>query len=152
LPCDPDRMHVVHMGLWKVKPDADPAVLKRAAEKVERVKQTVPGCTEALLAPLYVPEMGRADHETFGNLDSFGKMARGYNHILSPSGRARRSARVTKSTRPTWICATTTSALRCGSEMRPSRRSFSISASRVGRQLVPRRRFSALSSRTPGGR
>jgi heme-degrading monooxygenase HmoA len=75
-------MQVVHMGLWKVKPDADLAVLKRAAEKVERFKQTVPGCREALLAPLYVPEMGQADHETFGNLDSFEEMARGYNYIL----------------------------------------------------------------------
>jgi hypothetical protein len=43
-------MQVVHMGLWKVNPDADPAMLKRAAEKVER-------CTDTLHAPLYAPEM-----------------------------------------------------------------------------------------------
>lgn len=75
-------MQVVHMGLWKVKPDADPVMLQRASEKVARFKETVPGCTEALLAPLYVPEMGQADQETFGNLDSFEEMARGYNYIL----------------------------------------------------------------------
>ena len=75
-------MQVVHMGLWRVKPDADPAMLRRAAEKIERFKETVPGCTEALLAPLYVAEMGKADHETFGNLEGFERMARGYNYIL----------------------------------------------------------------------
>jgi hypothetical protein len=56
--------------------------VRRAAEKVERFKQTVPGCTEASLAPLYVPEMEQADHETFGNLDNFEEIARGYNYIL----------------------------------------------------------------------
>jgi hypothetical protein len=75
-------MQVVHMGLWKVKPDADAAVLKRATKKVVRFKQTVPDCTEASLAPLYVLEMGQADHETFGNLDSFEEIARGYSYIL----------------------------------------------------------------------
>jgi hypothetical protein len=76
------RMQVVHMGLWKVKPDADPAMLQRAAEKVSRFKDGVPGCLESLLAPLYVPEMGAADQETFGNLGSFEEMARGFNYIL----------------------------------------------------------------------
>ena len=79
---EPGRMQVVHMGLWKVKPDADPAMLQRAAEKVARFKQTVPGCTEALLAPLYEPEMGHADRDTFGSLDDFEQMAWGYNYIL----------------------------------------------------------------------
>lgn len=75
-------MKVVHMGLWKVKPDADPAMLQQAAEKVARFKETVPGCLEAMLAPLYLPELGEADRVTFGNLDSFEEMARGYNYIL----------------------------------------------------------------------
>ena len=75
-------VRVVHMGLWKVKEDADPAVLQRAAEKVARFEDTVPGCIKALLAPLYVPEMGQADQDTFGNLDTFEEMARGYNYIL----------------------------------------------------------------------
>ncbi|HEX4126080.1 MAG TPA: Dabb family protein [Acidimicrobiales bacterium] len=75
-------MQVVHMGFWKVKPDADPAMLQRAADKVARFKDIVPGCTESLLAPLYVPEMGAADQETFGNLDSFEEMAGGFNYIL----------------------------------------------------------------------
>ena len=70
-------MQVVHMGIWKVKADADPAKMQRAAEKVERFKQTVPGCKGALLAPLYVPEMGQADRETFGSLESFDEMAWG---------------------------------------------------------------------------
>ncbi len=75
-------MQIVHMGLWKVRPDADPAMLQSAAEKVARFKEIVPGCTESLLAPLYVPEMGQADLETFGSLDTFEEMARGYNYIL----------------------------------------------------------------------
>jgi Stress responsive A/B Barrel Domain len=75
-------MQVVHMGLWKVKPDADRAMLQSAAEKVARFKEIVPGCLESLLAPLYVPEMGQADQETFGSLGSFEEMARGYNYIL----------------------------------------------------------------------
>ncbi len=75
-------MQVVHMGLWKVKPDADAAMLQRAADKVASFKDIVPGCVESLLAPLYVPEMGAADQETFGNLDSFEEMARGFNYIL----------------------------------------------------------------------
>jgi Stress responsive A/B Barrel Domain len=79
---EPVPMRVVHMGLWKVKPDADPAMLQRASEKVARFKEIVPGCIESLLAPLYVPEMGAADQETFGSLDSFEEMARGFNYIL----------------------------------------------------------------------
>jgi hypothetical protein len=75
-------MEVVHMGLWKVKPDADPAMLQSAAKKVARFKETVPGCKESLLAPLYVPAMGQADQETFGSLGSFEEMARGFNYIL----------------------------------------------------------------------
>jgi hypothetical protein len=75
-------MQVVHLGLWKVRPDADPAMLRSAAEKVARFKEIVPGCLESLLAPLYVPEMGQADQETFGSLGSFEEMARGYNYIL----------------------------------------------------------------------
>jgi Stress responsive A/B Barrel Domain len=73
---------VVHMGLWRVKDDADPAVIRRAQEKVANFAETVPGCIEALVAPLYVPKMGQADRETFGNLAGFEEMARGYNYIL----------------------------------------------------------------------
>jgi len=75
-------MRVVHMGLWRVKHDADPAIIRRAQEKVANFTETVPGCIEALVAPLYVPEMGQADRETFGNLAGFEEMARGYNYIL----------------------------------------------------------------------
>jgi hypothetical protein len=57
-------------------------MLRRAAEKVERFKQIVPGCIEALLARLYLPELGEEDRDTFGSLDSFEEMARGYNCIL----------------------------------------------------------------------
>ncbi len=70
------------MGRWKVKADADPAMLKSAQEKVARFTETVPGCLQALVAPLYVPEMGDADKDTFGNLSGFEEMARGYNYIL----------------------------------------------------------------------
>ncbi|HEY1988100.1 MAG TPA: Dabb family protein [Acidimicrobiales bacterium] len=76
-------MRVVHMGLWKVKPDADPAVIKRAQDKVTKFTEILPGCLEAAVAPLYVPEMGQADLDTFGNMaGSFEEMARGYNYIL----------------------------------------------------------------------
>jgi hypothetical protein len=75
-------MQVIHMGFWKVKPDADPAMLQRAADKIDRFKEIVPGCTQSLLAPLYVPKMGEADRDTFGNLESFETMARGYNYVL----------------------------------------------------------------------
>lgn len=34
------------------------------------------------MAPLYVPEMGQDDRETFGSLEGFEEMARGYNYIL----------------------------------------------------------------------
>jgi hypothetical protein len=37
------------------------------------------GCSGSTL---YVPEMGEADRETFGNLAGFEEMARGYNYIL----------------------------------------------------------------------
>jgi Stress responsive A/B Barrel Domain len=77
-----ELMRVVHMGLWRVKDDADPAIIRRAQEKVANFTETVPGCIEALVAPLYVPEMGAADRETFGNLAGFEEMARGYNYIL----------------------------------------------------------------------
>jgi hypothetical protein len=70
------------MGLWKVKEDADPAMIKRAQQKVAKFTESVPGCTEAAVAPLYVPEMGKADKETFGNTAGFEEMARGYNFIL----------------------------------------------------------------------
>jgi hypothetical protein len=84
-------MQVVHLGLWKVKPDADPAMLQRAAANVERFTHTIPGRTEALLASLYVPDIGQADQETFGNLDSFEEMARGLQlhplHGLRERGR-----------------------------------------------------------------
>jgi stress responsive alpha/beta barrel protein len=75
-------MQVVHMGLWKVRADADPDMLLRAAEKVGRFTDTVPGCTRALLAPIYVPAMGADDAQTFGNTAGFEEMARGYNYIL----------------------------------------------------------------------
>ncbi len=75
-------MRVVHMGLWRVKDDADPAIIRRAQEKVARFTETVPGCVEAVVAPLYVPRMGEADRDTFGNLEDFEEMARGYNYIL----------------------------------------------------------------------
>src|ERR1700733_11680419 len=80
--CDSVTMQVVHMGLWKVKADADPEMLRRAAEKVARFKEIVPGCTQSLLAPLYVPTMGAVDQQTFGNTSGFEEMARGYNYIL----------------------------------------------------------------------
>ena len=71
------------MGLWKVKQDADPALIKRAQDKVAQFTEVLPGCIEAVVAPLYVPEMGKADQETFGNLaGGFKEMARGYNYIL----------------------------------------------------------------------
>ena len=75
-------MRVVHMGLWRVREDHDPAVLARAQEKVAAFRETVPGCLEATLAPLYVPEMGAADRDTFGSLADFRDMARGYNWII----------------------------------------------------------------------
>lgn len=76
-------MRVVHMGLWKVKEDADPAMIKRAQEKVAKFTEILPGCLEATVAPLYVPEMGQADLDTFGNMaGGFEEMARGYNYIL----------------------------------------------------------------------
>jgi hypothetical protein len=76
-------MRVVHMGLWKVKENADPAMIKRAHDKVAKFTEILPGCLEAAVAPLYVPEMSQADQETFGNLASgFEEMARGYNYIL----------------------------------------------------------------------
>ena len=79
---EPQSMRVVHMGLWRVREHADPAVIRRAQEKVANFTETVPGCVEAGAAPLYVPEMGEADRETFGNLAGFEEMARGYNYIL----------------------------------------------------------------------
>lgn len=71
------------MGLWKVKDDADPVMLERARQKVERFPKILPGCLEGTVAPLYVPEMSKADQETFGALaGGFREMARGYNYIL----------------------------------------------------------------------
>jgi hypothetical protein len=75
-------MQVVHVGLWKIKANADPAMLRWAAKKVERFKDIVPGCTQSLLAPLYVPTTGTDDQKTFGNTAGFEEMARGYNYIL----------------------------------------------------------------------
>lgn len=75
-------MRVVHLGLWKVKENADPAMLERASKKVARFKETVPGCLEAVLGPLYLPAMGKADQSTFGNLADWKAMARGYNYLL----------------------------------------------------------------------
>jgi hypothetical protein len=76
-------MRVVHMGLWKVKEQADPAMVQRAQEKVAKFTEILPGCLEATVAPLYVAEMGQADQETFGNsAGGFEEMARGYNYIL----------------------------------------------------------------------
>jgi Stress responsive A/B Barrel Domain len=75
-------MRVVHMGLWRVKDDADPAILQQAQEEVSGFTETVPGCVEAVVAPLYVPVMSEADRETFGNRAGFEEMARGYNYIL----------------------------------------------------------------------
>ena len=76
-------MRVVHMGLWKVKKDADPAVIRRAQDKVAKFTEVLPGCIEAAAAPLYVPAMSKADLDTFGNLaGGFEEMARGYNYIL----------------------------------------------------------------------
>lgn len=75
-------MRVVHMGLWRVREDFDPAVLARAQEKVAAFQEAVPGCLQSTLAPLYVPEMGDADRDTFGSLAGFEEMARGYNWIL----------------------------------------------------------------------
>jgi hypothetical protein len=75
-------MRVVHMGLWRVREDFDPAVLAMAQQKVAAFRATVPGCLESTLAPLYVAEMGAADRETFGALADFEEMARGYNWII----------------------------------------------------------------------
>jgi hypothetical protein len=75
-------MRVVHMGLWRVREDFEPAVLATAQEKVAAFRTTVSGCLESTLAPLYVAEMGDADRETFGALADFEEMARGHNWIL----------------------------------------------------------------------
>ncbi len=76
-------MRVVDMGIWKVRPDADPAMIKRAQNKVARFTEVLPGCLEAAVAPLYVPEMSTADLEAFGaSAGGFAEMARGYNYIL----------------------------------------------------------------------
>lgn len=75
-------MRVVHLGLWRVRSDANPAIMARAQQKVAGFTETVPGCIEAVIAPLYAPEMGEADRHTFGNLEGFKEMARGYNYIL----------------------------------------------------------------------
>ena len=55
------------MGICKVKPDADPAMIKSAQDKVARFTETVPGCQQALVTPLHVQEMADADKDTFGN-------------------------------------------------------------------------------------
>ena len=75
-------MRVVHLGLWKVKENADPAMLARARTKVAAFRDTVPGCQEAVLGPLYLPKMGQNDKDTFGNLPDWKQMARGYNYLL----------------------------------------------------------------------
>jgi Stress responsive A/B Barrel Domain len=71
------------MGLWKVKADADPAMIQRAQDKVARFTEILPGCLEATVAPLYVPEMSEADKKTFGaGAGGFEELARGYNYII----------------------------------------------------------------------
>jgi hypothetical protein len=35
------------MGLWKVKDDADPAMVRSAQDKVVRFTEILPGCLEA---------------------------------------------------------------------------------------------------------
>jgi hypothetical protein len=41
------------MGLWRIRENPDPAVIARAQEKVASFTEAVPGCTEAVVAPLY---------------------------------------------------------------------------------------------------
>jgi hypothetical protein len=57
-------------------------MIERTKEKVANFTDTVPGCLEALVAPLYVSEMGEVDREAFGSLEGYELMARGYNFIL----------------------------------------------------------------------
>ena len=66
------------MGLWKVKPDADPAMLKRAAEKVERFKQTVPGCTETCSPLCMCPRCNRSTTKPSAISTASRRCRRGY--------------------------------------------------------------------------
>ena len=47
-------MRVVHMGLWRVRDNPDPAVLARAQEKVASFTEAVPGIIRAREMGLHV--------------------------------------------------------------------------------------------------
>jgi Stress responsive A/B Barrel Domain len=58
-------------------------MIQRAQDKVARFTEVLPGCLEAAVAPLYVPEMSAADRDAFGvSAGGFAEMAQGYNYIL----------------------------------------------------------------------
>ena len=76
-------MRVVHMGLWRVRGSADPAVIARAQEKVAELHR---GCARVRRGGRGARSMslrwGRLTARRSATSAGFEEMARGYNYIL----------------------------------------------------------------------
>jgi hypothetical protein len=73
---------VVHIGLWKVKEDADPSTMATVDNMIRAFKDTIPGVLEAHGGPLVYFDLPPDLVQRFGISPDVRVLARGYNHML----------------------------------------------------------------------
>ena len=73
---------IIHIGLWKIKKDANPKSVADLDEQVMSFKTTIPGIELAHAGPLETFHFPQEIVDTFGISPDATFLARGYNHIL----------------------------------------------------------------------
>ena len=73
---------IIHIGLWKIKKDANPKSVADLDEQVMSFKTTIPGIELAHAGPLETFHFPQEIVDTFGISPDTKILARGYNHVL----------------------------------------------------------------------
>ena len=73
---------IIHIGLWKLKTDADPNEVARVDKLVKSFKTKIPGIDVAHAGPLETFDLPMEIVDSFGISSDVSILARGYNHVL----------------------------------------------------------------------
>ena len=76
------KAKIIHIGLWKLKTNADTDEVTRVDELVKSFKTRIPGIVVAHAGPLETFDLPKEVVDSFGISSDVSILARGYNHAL----------------------------------------------------------------------
>ena len=76
------KAKIIHIGLWKLKTNADTDEVTRVDKLVKSFKTTIPGIVVAHAGPLETFDLPQEVVDSFGISSDVSILARGYNHAL----------------------------------------------------------------------